>query len=77
MRKITEIQFDELRDSLSECVQRASAGKERFVVTVHGKATCALVPLEDHEKAQPSHSWLSPVCAIVGCWIGFSVSKWL
>ena len=49
MVKATEITVEELRRGLSEFVQRASFGKERFVLTFHGKATCALVPLEDLE----------------------------
>jgi len=51
MVKTTDIALDDLRRMLSECVRRVSFGKERLVVTFHGKATCALVPIEDLEKA--------------------------
>ncbi len=51
MVKATAIPLDQLRHQLAECVQRVSFGRERILVTFHGKATCALVPLEDFEKA--------------------------
>lgn len=49
--KATEIPIEELRRNLSELVRRASFGGERFLVTFHGKPTCALVPVEDLQAA--------------------------
>jgi len=44
MKKITTA---EARKHMSELLNRAAYGKERFVVTRHGKELVAIVPLED------------------------------
>lgn len=44
MKKITTA---EVRKHMSELLNRAAYGKERFVVTRHGKELVAIVPLED------------------------------
>ena len=42
-----EITAAEARKQMSELVSRAAYGKERFVVTRHGKELVAIVPLEE------------------------------
>lgn len=42
-----EITTAEARKHMAELVNRAAYGKERFVVTRHGKELVAIVPLED------------------------------
>jgi len=42
-----EITTAEARKQLAELLNRAAYGKERFVVTRHGKGLVAIVPLED------------------------------
>ncbi len=37
----------EARKNMAELLNRAAYGKERFVVTRHGKALVAIVPLEE------------------------------
>jgi prevent-host-death family protein len=37
----------ELRNRLSETINRAAFGKERVTITRHGKAVVAMVPIED------------------------------
>ncbi len=44
MKRITTA---EARKHMAELVNRAAYGKERFVVTRHGKELVAIVPLED------------------------------
>ena len=44
MKKITTA---EARKRMSELTNRAAYGKERFVLTRHGKELVAIVPLED------------------------------
>ena len=44
MKQITTA---EARKRLSELLNRAAYGKERFVLTRHGKELVAIVPLED------------------------------
>ncbi len=44
MKQITTA---EARKRMSELLNRAAYGKERFVVTRHGKELVAIVPLED------------------------------
>lgn len=44
MKRITTA---EARQHMAELVNRAAFGKERFVVTRHGKALVAIVPLEE------------------------------
>ena len=44
MKQITTA---EARKHMAELVNRAAYGKERFVVTRHGKELVAIVPLED------------------------------
>lgn len=40
------------RDQFSEVVNRAAFGKERVVLTRHGKALAAVVPIEDVQLLQ-------------------------
>lgn len=42
-----EITTAEARKNMSELLNRAAYGKERFVVTRHGTPLVAIVPLED------------------------------
>ncbi len=55
--EVTEIGVTEARDQLGELVNRAAYGDERIVLTRHGRAVAALVPiavlheLEDAEDA--------------------------
>lgn len=44
MKKVTTA---EARKNMAELLNRAAYGKERFVVTRHGKGLVAIVPLED------------------------------
>ena len=44
MKKVTTA---EARKNMAELLNRAAYGKERFVVTRHGRALVAIVPLED------------------------------
>ena len=44
MKKVTTAQA---RKHMSELLNRAAYGKERFVVTRHGKGLVAIVPLEE------------------------------
>lgn len=47
------------RRNLAELVNRVAYGKERFVVTRHGKGLAALVPLEDVSLLDRLRSFLS------------------
>ena len=49
MAKMTALPVQEFRDNLADNVRRAESG-ERIVVTFHGKAVAALVPIADLEK---------------------------
>ena len=40
------------RDNLAEIINRAAFGKERVVLSRHGKAVAAVVPLEDLEMLE-------------------------
>ena len=42
-----EITTAEARKNMAELINRAAYGKERFVVTRHGKELVAIVPLEE------------------------------
>lgn len=44
MKKVTTA---EVRKNMAELLNRAAYGKERFVVTRHGKGLVAIVPLEE------------------------------
>jgi len=44
---MSAISTAEARKHLSEVVNRVAYGKERVVLTRHGKQLCALVPIED------------------------------
>ncbi len=44
---MTSVTTVELRDAVSEIMNRAAFGKERFEVTRNGKALVAIVPIED------------------------------
>jgi prevent-host-death family protein len=44
---VAEVEVTELRASFSDTVNRVAYGKERLVVTRHGKEMVALVPIED------------------------------
>lgn len=41
------VEATELRSSLSEKLNQVAYGKERVIITRHGKAVAALVPIED------------------------------
>lgn len=43
------ISTKEARGQLSEVISRAAFAKERIVLTRHGKAVAAVVPIEDYE----------------------------
>lgn len=43
----SEVNIVEARDILGELVSRVSFGRERFVITKHGKPTAALVSIDD------------------------------
>jgi prevent-host-death family protein len=44
---MSDISTAEARKNLSDLVNRVAYGKERVVLTRHGKQLCALVPIED------------------------------
>lgn len=44
---MSDISTADARRQLTELVNRVAYGKERVVITRHGKQLCALVPLED------------------------------
>lgn len=44
MKKVTTA---EVRKNMAELLNRAAYGKERFVVTRHGKGLAAIVPLDE------------------------------
>ena len=44
---MNDISTAEARRNLAELVNRVAYGKERLVLTRHGKQLCALVPIED------------------------------
>lgn len=44
---MNEVSTAEARGNLAEVVNRTAYGGERFVVTRHGKALVAIVPVED------------------------------
>lgn len=43
---MTNVSVAQARKDLADLVSRASYGKERFVVQKHGKAACAIIPME-------------------------------
>lgn len=45
-----EITIEQLRRGLSDYVRRAAYGRERFLVTFHGRAIAALGPLDESES---------------------------
>lgn len=49
----------EARKQMAELLNRAAYGKERFVVTRHGKELVAIVPLEDVTLLERLRSLLS------------------
>lgn len=51
-RKAAAAQLTSARAGLSELVNRAAFGKERVVLTRHGKPVGALVPIEDLDLLQ-------------------------
>jgi prevent-host-death family protein len=42
----------EMRDNLAEVLNRAAYGQERIIVTRHGKALVAVVPIADLEELE-------------------------
>jgi len=44
---MSDVSTAEARRNLAELVNRVAYGKERVVLTRHGKQLCALVPIED------------------------------
>jgi len=44
---MSDVSTAEARKNLAELVNRVAYGKERVVLTRHGKQLCALVPIED------------------------------
>jgi prevent-host-death family protein len=44
---MSDISTAEARKNLADLVNRVAYGKERVVLTRHGKQLCALVPIED------------------------------
>jgi prevent-host-death family protein len=42
-----KVEITELRSSLSETINQVAYGKERVIITRHGKAVAVLVPIED------------------------------
>ncbi len=44
---MSDISTAEARKNLADLVNRVAYGKERVVLTRHGKKLCALVPIED------------------------------
>lgn len=42
-----ELSAREARNHFSEIIHRAAFGKERLVVTKHGKGVAAIIPIED------------------------------
>jgi prevent-host-death family protein len=44
---MSEISTAEARKTLADLINRVAYGKERVVLTRHGKQVCALVPIED------------------------------
>jgi prevent-host-death family protein len=49
---MAEISTTEAREEFSEIVNRAAYGKERVVLTRHGKRLAAVVPVEDLEALE-------------------------
>lgn len=45
----SNISTKEARGQLSDVISRAAFAKERIVLTRHGKAVAAVVPIEDYE----------------------------
>lgn len=48
----TTVTTAEVRENLSEILNRAAYGQERIVVTRHGKALVAVVPIADLEELE-------------------------
>lgn len=44
---MSDVSTADARKNLAELVNRVAYGKERVVLTRHGKQLCALVPIED------------------------------
>lgn len=47
---IEEVAATEIRDRLTELMNRAGYGNERITLTVHGKQTAALIGIRDLER---------------------------
>ncbi len=45
--RMDDVSTADLRRNLADLVNRVAFGKERVVLTRHGKQVCALVPIED------------------------------
>jgi prevent-host-death family protein len=44
---MSDVSTADARRNLTDMVNRVAYGKERFILTRHGKRLCALVPIED------------------------------
>ena len=49
---MNKVSVKDMRDDVAEIVNRAAFGKERIIVTRHGKDVAAIVPVEDVETME-------------------------
>ncbi|HEY2381544.1 MAG TPA: type II toxin-antitoxin system Phd/YefM family antitoxin [Terriglobia bacterium] len=49
---MNRVSVKDMRDHIAEIVNRAAFGKERILVTRHGKNVAAIVPVEDVETME-------------------------
>ncbi len=63
---MTSVTTVELRDAVSEIMNRAAFGKERFEVTRNGKALVAIVPIEDIRLLEELENKLDVILAQEG-----------
>ena len=47
MSQMGELTTGDVRKNLAGAINRVAFGKERLVITRHGKRICAIVPMED------------------------------
>ncbi len=52
---MTDVSTADARRNLADLVNRVAYGKERVVLTRHGKQLCALVPIEDLSFLEKIH----------------------
>lgn len=60
---MSEVTTSEAREGFSEIISRAAYGKERVVLTRHGKKLAAVVPVEDLEALEALEDKLDVVRA--------------